>query len=1090
MSVSDNFIRNPVLTTVCSLVIILMGAIAIPLLPLEKLPQLAPTQIEVQAINIGADAKTTEDTVTSVLEQELNGVEDMKYMSSNTGSDGVSNITVAFPVDVDRNIAQVNVQNRVSQATPSLPDVIKQTGVTTEAASPSLLLAYGFYSDQNAQGEYLYDTGYISNYLDLFVVDELKRIPGIGSLAILGERKYAMRIWLDPDKLASRNLTASDVERALKEQNIQSGAGRIGQEPADAAQPYAIPLKADSRFTSVEDAENLVIQTGADGLLTKIRDVGRVELGAENYDTISNVSGKPTAGIMLYQLPGANALDTGNRIKAKIEELSASFPPGLKYEIPYDSTLFVVTSLRDVTGNLRDAIIMAILTILIFLQDWRSTIVPALAMPVAMIGAMAVLLGLGFSINQLTMFGIILAIGTVTDDAVVVVQAVKSKMNRGMRPMQAALDSMNELAAPTITAALVQLAVFIPVCFFPGTTGIVYRQFAITLSAAIVFSTFNALTFSPTMAALFLKPAGASPGLIDRVVNFLFGWFFRLFNRGFGALERWYGGVTEVLVRMRYLVIGLFMVGLVATVFMLKIIPTGFIPEEDQGLMILLGESPAISSLKYTEGQVEQISGILDEYPEIDSYLGAAGFGLEGNGYNKYLFFIRLKSWEERTTQEQSVFYLLNNLNQRLQKEVTGSLAFATNVPPVDGVGATGGFEFQLQNRAGLPSEVLIENVNAMIAAANERPELQRVTTTFTPGSAQMAIQLDRNQAKALNVDVNEAFGTLQTYLGGRYVNDFILDKQQYRVYVQADGNFRDNPSDIGSFYVRSRSGDLVRLNNLITTEEFVAPPTITHYNVYEAVKIQGSPAPGYSSGQAITAMEEVAAEVLNPGFGYEWTGLSLEEKSAGGATGAIFGLAFILVFLIMAAQYSSYVDPTIILLTVPLAALGAMIAIWIRANVLQVGSLWPVINNDIYAQVGLLMLIGMASKNAILIVEQANEFLRQGMSLSKAAVASAKSRFQPILMTASSGLVGYIPLMTAAGAGAISRWSIGTVSFGGYLVATVLSLGVAPVLYIVIKGLEREFLLGKGKETGQETGQEASQETSQESSKGTTLQK
>jgi multidrug efflux pump subunit AcrB len=408
-----------------------------------------------------------------------------------------------------------------------------------------------------------------------------------------------------------------------------------------------------------------------------------------------------------------------------------------------------------------------------------------------------------------------------------------------------------------------------------------------------------------------------------------------------------------------------------------------------------------------------------------------------------------------------------------LRKEVTGSLAFATNVPPVDGVGATGGFEFQLQNRAGLPSETLIDNVNAMSAAANKRPELQRVTTTFTPASPQMAIQLDRNQAKALGVDVNEAFGTLQSYLGGRYVNDFVFDNQQYRVYVQAEGNYRDNPQDIGSFYVRSKSGSLVRLNGLLKVESFTSPPTITHYNVYEAVKIQGSPAPGFSSGQAIAAMEEVAAEVLNPGFAYEWTGLSLEEKSAGGATGAIFALAFILVFLIMAAQYSSYVDPLIILLTVPLAALGAMVAIWIRANMLQVGTVWPVISNDIYAQVGLLMLIGMASKNAILIVEQANEYLRQGMSLSKAAVASAKSRFQPILMTASSGLVGYIPLMTAMGAGAISRWSIGTVSFGGYLVATVLSLGVAPVLYIVIKGLERELLLGKDKEEPPKQGKE-----------------
>jgi hydrophobe/amphiphile efflux-1 (HAE1) family protein len=1066
MSVSDNFIRGPVLTTVCSLVILLLGGIAIPLLPLEKLPQMAPTQIAITATNLGADARSTVDTVTSVLETEVNGVEDMKYMSSTTDSAGIANIKVSFPVAVDRNIAQVNVTNRVNQALPSMPEVVKQTGITVEAASPSLLLAYGFYSDLDANGNPIYDTGFISNYLDQFVVDELKRIPGIGSLVILGERKYALRIWLDPGKLASRGLTPSDVEQALRQQNIQTGAGRIGQEPSKPGQSFAIPLRADSRFTGVDDAENLVIQVSEGGQLTKIRDVGRAELGAENYDVSTIVSGKPTAGMALYQLPGANALDTGNRIKAKIEELSANFPPGFNYEIPYDSTLFVVTSLRDVTSNLFQAIVMAILTILIFLQDWRSTIVPALAMPVAMIGAMAVLLGFGFSINQLTMFGIILAIGTVTDDAVVIVQSIKSKMDQGMRPMQAALDSMNELATPSITAALVQLAVFIPVMFFPGTTGIVYRQFAVTLAAAIVFSTFNALTFSPTMAALFLKPTGSAPGLIDKIVNFLFGWFFRLFNIGFGALERWYAGVTEVLVKARYLVLAIFVAGLVATVFMLKITPTGFIPEEDQGLMILVGEAPPMSSLQYSAGEVAKVGTILDDYPEIESYLGAAGFGFDGNAYNKYVFFIKLTDWADRTLKEQSVFSLLQTINKRLREEVTGSIAIVTNVPPIDGVGATGGLEFQLQNRGGLSSDVLWQNAQAMIVAANERPELQGVRTTFTPGVTQMSIRLDRNQANAMGVDVNEAFGVLQSYLGGRYVNDFILDGDQYRVYVQADVDYRSNPEDINSFYVRSRSGSLVPLGKLVVTEEFLGPPIITRYNVYEAIKLQAVPAPGYSSGQGIIAMEEVAAEVLDPGFGYEWTGLTLEEKSAGGATGAIFGLAFILVFLVMAAQYSSYVDPLIILLTVPLAILGAMGAIWIRANIFQVGSVFPVINNDIYAQVGLLMLIGMASKNAILIVEQANEFLRQGMSISKAAVESAKSRFQPILMTASSGLVGYIPLMSAAGAGAISRWSIGTVSFGGYLVATVLSLGVAPVIYIVIKSLEREFLLGgKGKE-------------------------
>ena len=1073
MSLSDRFIRSPVLTTVCSLVILLIGGVAIPLLPLEKLPQLAPTQIQVTATNIGADARTTFDTVTRVLEKEINGVEDMKYISSNTSSDGNSNINVFFPVAVDRNIAQVNVQNRVNQASATLPDVVKKTGVTVKAASPSTLLAYGFYAEPDASGEPLYDPLFLSNYIDQNLSDEIRRVPGVGNITIIGERRYAMRIWLDPSRLAGFQLTPMDVERALQDQNIQTGAGRLGQEPSPKGQEVAIPLRADSRFRDVADAENLVIKRGADGTLVKLSDVGRVELGAENYDVETSQSGRPSAALFVYQLPGANALDTGNRVKARVEELARSFPPGLRYEIPYDSTLFVTTSLADVTGNLRDATVMAVLTILLFLQDWRSTVVPALAMPVAMVGAMAVVLGMGFSINQLTMFGIILAIGTVTDDAVVIVQAIKTKLGQGMKPLQAALDAMNELASPTITAALVQLAVFIPVCFFPGTTGIVYRQFAVTLAAAIVFSTFNALTFSPTLSALFLRPEGAPPDAVQRGLNRGLGWLFRGFNRGFDGLVAWYSRTIERLVAARHVVLALFVAGLLATYFMLRLVPTGFIPDEDQGLMILLGECPPTAALPYTQKQVDQVGGILKDYPEIESYLGAAGFGLEGNAYNKYLFFVRLKGWGERSRPDQSVFSLLQSINGRLQKEVSGSLVFATNIPPVDGVGATGGFEFQLQNKGGQPMEVLIGNAQALIAAARERPELQRVSTTFTPATEQMVINLDRDLVKALDVDVNEAFGTLAAYLGGKYVNDFILGADQYRVYVQAEASERRQPGDIGSFFVRSRSGALVQLDNVITSAPFIAPPTITAYNVYEAVKIQGVPAPGYSSGQAIAAMEELAATTLDPGFGFEWSGLSLEEKSAGGATVAIFALAFVLVFLVMAAQYGSYIDPLIILLTVPLATLGAMVAIWIRANLMQAGGFWPVISNDIFAQVGLLMLIGMASKNAILIVEQANEFLRLGMGLQQAGINAAKARFQPIVMTAASGLVGYIPLMTASGAGAISRWSIGTVSFGGYLVATVLSLGVAPVLFIVIKGLERRYLLsGDGEGDGNGNGQ------------------
>jgi hydrophobe/amphiphile efflux-1 (HAE1) family protein len=1059
LSISNIFIKRPVLATVCSLVIILAGAIALPLLPVAKLPQLAPTQVKVTATYIGADAKTTEDTVTTILEREINGVENMKYMSSNTSNDGITNITVAFPTNIERNQAQVNVQNRVGLAEPQLPDAVKQTGVVVDKASPNILLAYAFYSDKDAQGKPLYDPIFISNYLDLFITDEIKRIFGVGSVSIFGERQYAMRIWLDPDKLVARSLTASDVVQVVQQQNLQVGAGRLGQEPSISEQQFEIPLRSSGRFKTVEEAENLVVKVGEGGTLIKLKDVGRVELGAENYDLSAVYNGEPAVGLGVYQLPGTNALATGEAIKTKIAELEQNFPPGLKVEVAFDTTNFVTVAINDVKSNTIEAIIYAIITIMIFLQNWRLAIIPAIAMPVAMIGAMAAVLGFGLELNLLTLFGIILAIGTVTDDAVVIVEAVQVKMSQGMKPLQASLDAMNELGGAVIASSLTQLAVFIPVMFFPGTTGIVYRQFAVTLAAAIVFSTFNAITLSPTLCSLILRPSGSPPDAVDRTFQFLFGWFFGLFNRVFGWIEGRYGQLIEGLTRIKPLILAIFVGGLVATVFMFGAVPSGFIPEEDQGYFFVLGNSPSNTSLNYTRQEVNQVSQIMQDIPEMDSVLGIAGSSFEGNGYNKYLFFSRLKSWEERPNPDQSIFAILKNLNIQLRTKMTGSRAVAVNAPAVDGLSATGGLEFQLQNRGGLPMETTIEVAQKYMGEANKRPELQNVFTQFTFYTDQQEISLDRDKINALNIDVAEVLKTLQTYIGSNYINDFVFGSRQYRVYAQVEPEFRANPSDISRFYVRSRDGALVQLSNVVNIQEINYPPTLTHYNVYPSIKIQAAPAPGYSSGQAIKAMEAVAQETLPIGFGYEWTGSALEEKSAGSATILIFGLGFVLVFLVLAAQYESYIDPTIIMLTVPLSTLGALLSIWFRANVLQAGGFWPIISNDIYAQVGLLMLIGMASKNAILIVETANQYREVGMNLTKAAVEAAKSRFRPILMTSLSGIVGYIPLMTASGAGALSRWSIGTVSFGGYLIATLLSLAVAPILYITIKTFEDKVL-------------------------------
>jgi hydrophobe/amphiphile efflux-1 (HAE1) family protein len=1051
-SISTPFIKRPVLTTVCTIVIILIGAIAIPLLPIAKLPQIGPTQVQVTSTNIGSDAKTTEETVTTIIEREINGVEDMRYMSSNTSNDGITNITVTFPTEIDRNIAQVNVQNRVAQAEPELPEVVRQTGVTIEKASPNILMAMAFYSDKNENGEYIYDNLFISNYVDLYVLDELKRVKGVGRAQIVGERKYAMRIWLDPAKLAARGLSSQDVVSAIQEQNIQVGAGRIGQQPSPDDQQYEIALRAVGRLRNVEEAENLVIQVGDNGTLIRLRDVGRAELGAENYETDVLWNGSPAVGLPIYQLPGSNALDTANAIKAKLAELAENFPPGLRGEVGFDPTLFVTSAIEEVVLALVQAIALVVLIIFIFLQDWRTTLIPAVAIPVALIGAMAFLLVFGFELNQLTLFGCVLATGLVVDDGIVVVEAIATKIEQGMRPTQAALDSMEELFGAVIATSVVLMAVFIPVSFFPGSTGIVYRQFALTIAFAIALSTFNAISFSPSMAAVLLRPKQEAKGPL--------GVLFRIFNRFFEWVNRKYRNTIEFMTRIKLIVIGLFVGGLVATVWIYQLVPSGFIPEEDQGYFIIIGQAPAGVSLNYTRAQAEKIDGLMSDLGGIQGRFCIVGFGFDGNGSDKLICFAPLKPWDERPGAANSVYGLLGEANKRLMG-LTDIRAFAVNAPPVDGLGNSGGFEFQLQNRQLLPMEALIENAQKVIAAASQRPEMGLVFTTFTTNTPQMEISIDRNQAKALNVDINEIFQTLQTYLGSNYVNDFVLGQRQYRVYVQADRDFRSNPEDISRLYVRSRDGNMMQLSNVVKITPFTYPPTVTHYNIYPSINIQGAPAPGYSTGQAIAALEEIAAQTLQPGFGYEWTGTALEEKTSGGAAPIIFGLGFVMVFLVLAAQYESYIDPAIIMLTVPLAVLGALGGIWLRANIIQAGGLWPAVNNNVYCQVGLVMLIGMASKNAILIVEFANQSRALGMSIAQAAIYAAEQRFRPILMTAISTLVGFMPLVTAKGAGSLSRWSLGTAVFGGMLVATFLSLLFAPILYIVIKDIEERFLKG-----------------------------
>ncbi|MDZ8136048.1 MAG: efflux RND transporter permease subunit [Nostoc sp. DedQUE04] len=1069
----NTFIRRPVLTTVCTFIILLLGSICIPILPISQLPDLAPVQITVSSNNIGADAQTTENTVTNIIERQINGVKDVSYISSNTGNDGSSNITVSFPTNVNSDIAQVNVQNKEALASPQLPDTVQRTGVTVETASSSLLLVYGFYSENNE-----YDNIFISNYVDLYIFDQIKRLPGVGSARVFGERKYAMRLWLDPNKLAQHQLTPQDVTAALQQQNIQVGAGSIGKEPAPDNQSFEFALRATSRFKDAAEFEDMVLKVtpgsttsstsnnttnstsnSTNSILVKVKDVGRVELGAENYladakFTIPGNAPKAAVGLGIYQLPGSNALNVAHAVEEQIKILEKSFPPGLKAELAFDTTPFVEISLEEVLHTLVEAIVLVVLVIFVFLQDWRTTIIPTVAIPVSLIGTCAALLVLGFQINTLTLFGFVLAIGIVVDDAIIVVEAVAVKLEQGMRPFEAAVEAMKELTGAIIATSLVLMAVFIPVAFIPGTTGIVYKQFALTVACSIGISTFNALTFSPSMAAILMRPAQTPRGPL--------GWFFTQFNRGFSWFTRRYVGFISYLTHIKPIVIGVFLTGLLATVLMYRAVPTGFIPEEDQGYFFVIVQGPDGVSLKYTESVMNKVVKEVTSAPEVRASFMISGFGFDGNASNLGIAFANLKPWKERTEQSQSVYGILQRLNAKLST-ITEARAIAVNAPPVRGLSTTGGFEFIVQDKTGsAPIESLIDAAQKLIGAARKSPVLQGVFTQFTADTPQFDIQVNRNQAKALNVEINDIFGALQTYLGSQYVNNFVQGQRQYRVYVQADGVFRSNPEDIGKLYVRSANGAMIPLSSLVKITPFVGPKTIAHYNLYRSIKVQGAPAPGASSGQAIKAMEQLAAENLPQGFGYEWTGTYLQEKTSGGATGLIFALAIVIVFLVLAAQYESYVDPIIILLTVPLAVLGAMTAIWLRSNIFMVGSLFPKVVDDIYCQVGLVTLIGLAAKNAILVVEFANQLHEQGMSYTRAAVKAGQERLRPILMTSFAALLGFLPLVISQGAGASSRWSLGTALFGGLMLSTFLSLFLVPILYILVKSLAQAILPGK----------------------------
>lgn len=1063
LSIADTFIKKPILTTVCTIVIVLLGGVCLPLLPIEYIPQIAPIQVQISASYVGADPQTIETTVTTPIERKLNGTRDMQYFSS-TSATGASNISAYFGVGTNPSINQVNVQNNLQQATPLLPAAVQQQGIIVKTASTSLLVVYGFFSPNDE-----YDAEFISNYVDLYVNDEIARIPGVGQVNIFGQLQYAMRVWLDPKALASRGLTVTDAVTAVQAQNVVVGGGAIGAEPAPKGQQYQIPLKLQGMFTNVTDAENIVVKVASDGTQIKLKDVGRVELGSQSYSASAKINGKPGVALGVYQLPGSNALNVANQIEARMKELEQSFPPGFNRVLVYDTVGFIEESNKEVLLTLLEAIGLVIVVIFIFLQNWRATVIPTIAIPVSLLGAMVFAKVLGFSINSLTMFGLVLATGLVVDDAILVVEAISAKMeNEGKSAREASFEAMNELTGALIATVLVLMAVFVPVSFFPGATGLLYKQFALIIVFSVGVSLFNALSFSPSISAILLRPPRPASGPL--------GWFFGKFNQGFSWVIARYISFVQFLIRLRYVVIAVFVVGLVATVLVFRAVPSGFVPGEDQGSILGLVQGPNSASLQYTQNTLDQVHQTLAKIPEIVSTAEISGAGFNGNGANQGIFFCHLKPWDERKKASQNVTAILQRLNQELGTKITGAVVGASSPPPISGFSPLGGFNMQLEDTTGnkLSFQEFAANAQQILQKANQTGIFtppRGAYTQFTANTPQYEIDINRDRLNALNVNFSDVLSTISTGFGSSYVTQFVLGPRYYQVYVQLEGQYRSSPEDLKQLYVRSSStsssstsNNIISLDQLITIKPYTGPAVISHFNGYRAILLQGAQSSSYSSGQALDAIQKAYKESALPGVKFEWSDLSREEVASGSLGALIFLFGVVMVFLVLAAQYESYIDPTIILLTVPLAILGALGAIALRRFI------EPTLANDVYCNIALVMLIGLASKNAILIVEFANQAYEQGKSIVQSALTAAEERFRPILMTSFAALLGFFPLVIASGAGANSRHSLGTAVFGGLFVSTFLSLLLVPVLYVVIKNLELQLFHKKPKPDKSET--------------------
>ncbi|MBU4379995.1 MAG: multidrug efflux RND transporter permease subunit, partial [Proteobacteria bacterium] len=1031
---------RPIFASVVAIVILMVGTLSIFALPIAQYPEISPPSVRVSASYTGADAQTVEESVATPIEEQVNGAQDMMYMSSISANDGSLSLTVTFELGRDLELATVDVQNRVNLALQQLPQEVRNTGVQVKKQSPEFVLIISLTSDQPQ-----YDSLFLNNYAKINLYDAIKRIDGVGDVNLFGDQDYGMRIWLNPDKLTSYGLTVTDVINAVNEQNVQAPAGQLGMPPAPKGQQFQMTLRVRGRLTDAEEFGNIILKANPDGSTVKVHDVARVELGAKSYYTFARLNGQPTASLLVYQLPGANALDVVKDIKKTMAELETYLPEGIKYSVPYDTTRFVNSSIEEVMTTLFEALVLVFLVVFIFLQNWRTTIIPMVCVPVSLIGTFALFPLLDFSINTLTLFGLVLAIGIVVDDAIVVVEATQRIIDEeGLSPKEATKKAMTEVTGPIIASTLVLVAVFIPVAFMGGITGQLYKQFALTLSVSVVISSINALTLSPALSALLLRPYAPIRGPL--------GWFFTKFNSAFEAVTRRYNAGVAAMVRrsfMSLLAVAVFAVGCGG---LFSILPSSFVPDEDQGYLIVNALLPEGASLERSNEVAERIEQYLKTAPGVHDYVTLGGFSMLTGAYSSYstAVFVMLDDWSERTTPELSFDAIMGRAQQEF-RTIQEAIVLGFQPPSIPGLSSTGGLQFELQDRTGGSIADLSAVATAYMEAAGKRPEVANLFTSFSSQVPQYLVEIDRDKVKKLGVPLNEVFQTLQTYLGGYYINDFNKYGRTYRVMAQAESQYRTRLEDLNKFYMRSAAGQMVPLNTLSTADRTMGPEYIQRYNIFRTVEINAATPPGYSSGQTISAMEEVAASSLPEGYGFDWTAIAYQEKHSGGQTGLIFGLAIVMVFLVLAAQYESWATPFAVILCVPLGIFGAMASQWIRG-----------LDDNVYAQIGLVMLIGLAAKNAILIVEFAKEKHEKGMSLTEAALSAAHLRFRPILMTSFAFILGVIPLVTASGAGSSSRHALGTSVFGGMIAATCLGVLVVPALYTFVQGIALKYGSGK----------------------------